>query len=345
MKQMINNKSSVCQPNRLDWVDFAKGIAILLVIVGHTAPYGADLRNYIFSFHMPLFFVLSGYTSKVVEKWSDVWKNMKKKFFGLILPAVFIQILCIILLFIQQADYSLAVAVDLLREQLICMFWASGVAFLGWPALGMLWFIFVLFWGRILWDVISVLFPRGNMLICLFLALSGMFIGQKAYLPQSFDLALVVVLFFCVGQWFKRFDESGYEKYALPLVAAAFCFWLFCCSRGIYIEMASRDYPGMIVSILESICGIVAVAGISREVVQNTVCKNIFCFLGRHSIWIYFIHYIESNVFRFVWQKDNWYYSTVIRVLFDIAIFLAAYICWKILQKYIVKSLHVLREY
>lgn len=45
--------------------DVAKGAAILLMVVGH------ELNQYvyplIFSVHMPLFFILSGYTSRLVE--------------------------------------------------------------------------------------------------------------------------------------------------------------------------------------------------------------------------------------------------------------------------------------
>lgn len=40
---------------RLDWLDIAKGIAILLVIVGHTVNNPSIIRQVIFSFHMPLF--------------------------------------------------------------------------------------------------------------------------------------------------------------------------------------------------------------------------------------------------------------------------------------------------
>lgn len=40
---------------RVKWIDYAKGITMLLVIIGHTI--SDDLiRRMIFSFHMPLFF-------------------------------------------------------------------------------------------------------------------------------------------------------------------------------------------------------------------------------------------------------------------------------------------------
>lgn len=45
---------------RLDHIDACKGIGILLVILGHTnVP--SIVHTIIYSFHMPLFFIISGY--------------------------------------------------------------------------------------------------------------------------------------------------------------------------------------------------------------------------------------------------------------------------------------------
>lgn len=45
--------------NRQNWIDSSKGIAILLVRLGHVS--SGMLLYWIYSFHMPLFFILSGY--------------------------------------------------------------------------------------------------------------------------------------------------------------------------------------------------------------------------------------------------------------------------------------------
>ncbi|MBB6124362.1 acyltransferase family protein [Sphingobium subterraneum] len=45
---------------RLDWVDAAKGIGIITVVIAHVWTRG-PVRDFIYSFHMPLFFLLSGY--------------------------------------------------------------------------------------------------------------------------------------------------------------------------------------------------------------------------------------------------------------------------------------------
>ena len=65
-------------PNRIAWVDVAKGIAILLVIIGHTVNFGSATRNFIFSFHMPLFFILSGYTFKLAGDFPVFFQGVKK---------------------------------------------------------------------------------------------------------------------------------------------------------------------------------------------------------------------------------------------------------------------------
>jgi|GEM_PF-686992 len=53
---MSKNESS----NRIEYLDIAKGIGIILVIMGHSGFLFDNLKTYFFSFHMPLFFVISG---------------------------------------------------------------------------------------------------------------------------------------------------------------------------------------------------------------------------------------------------------------------------------------------
>ncbi len=45
---------------RIEFIDVAKGFGILLVVFGHLYPTGGRVSSVIFSFHMPLFFFLSG---------------------------------------------------------------------------------------------------------------------------------------------------------------------------------------------------------------------------------------------------------------------------------------------
>lgn len=65
--------------NRIQWVDQAKGSAIILVVLGHVLTNGIsagtvtqvgyrNLASFIYSFHMPLFFFISGYLQTVSSR-------------------------------------------------------------------------------------------------------------------------------------------------------------------------------------------------------------------------------------------------------------------------------------
>ena len=51
--------------NRILWLDMAKGIGILLIMIGHLGisviPEAKPVQIWLYSFHIPTFFFLSGY--------------------------------------------------------------------------------------------------------------------------------------------------------------------------------------------------------------------------------------------------------------------------------------------
>lgn len=85
------------QNNRLDYIDKLRGFAILLVVLGHLyLPYTKEgalhpVAEMIYSFHMPLFFFISGYLCEITHK---IDRNgsiafIKKKSVALIVPYLF----------------------------------------------------------------------------------------------------------------------------------------------------------------------------------------------------------------------------------------------------------------
>lgn len=79
------------EKRRMSYIDIAKGIGIFLVILGHT--YRRNIvQNWLYSFHMPLFFFISGWLYCEIDK-KDYVKLVTKKARGLIMPyAVFIML-------------------------------------------------------------------------------------------------------------------------------------------------------------------------------------------------------------------------------------------------------------
>ncbi len=62
---------------RIKWLDTAKGILILLVILGHSFS-NTELKNILGSFYMPAFFIFSGFTLKY-EKNKKFTEMLKKR--------------------------------------------------------------------------------------------------------------------------------------------------------------------------------------------------------------------------------------------------------------------------
>lgn len=90
---MMKRESMV---KRIEYVDAARGIAILLVIAGHLvqiyhSPFNTSrVMWFICSFHMPLFFAISGYIGQTASKplggGKSYFKFLKKKAIALIVP-------------------------------------------------------------------------------------------------------------------------------------------------------------------------------------------------------------------------------------------------------------------
>ncbi len=89
---MIQRKTEIS--TRCNWLDFAKGIAILLVVVGHALQYYLYPYTFneelswrcIYSFHMPFFFILSGIASSFSRTSQFALKFVLNKSRRLMLP-------------------------------------------------------------------------------------------------------------------------------------------------------------------------------------------------------------------------------------------------------------------
>ena len=66
-------------------IDVARGISIFFVVLGHLVVGGTKTFNWIFSFHMPIFFLLSGMCFNF-EKYNSFIDFLKEKFKKRIIP-------------------------------------------------------------------------------------------------------------------------------------------------------------------------------------------------------------------------------------------------------------------
>ena len=79
---------------RIDWIDLTKGIAIFLMVCGHTS-IPLSISNWIWSFHMPLFFIISGILFNAT-KYPNFNLFIKKRGKTLIIPYIIFSLITLL---------------------------------------------------------------------------------------------------------------------------------------------------------------------------------------------------------------------------------------------------------
>ena len=292
---------------RILWIDITKAIAILSVIISHTIPLDWPLRTAIFSFHMPLFFILSGYTTKLAPDWPTLKKRMTKYFKRLILPALFA-----ISVF---AVFDAIKFGNILESPLRIVYWLR-VFFLnphpeGLDMVAVVWFLVALFWVKVAMDLVNVVFKtEKNGIIFFFLGVAGLLCGVNSlHLPAFLDSAMVGVLFVYVGMFWRK-NATLIEKYRPYLLIIAGTFWVSQVVRGVYLEMWRRFYAGYELSILAAIAGAFLISELAMmfelskksggKVMRKLV--DLISYLGQNTLILLIIHALDMLLFGRFWD-------------------------------------------
>ena len=267
-----------------------------MVIVGHTVKFGGTARNFIFSFHMPLFFLLSGYTYRIAENKQEFWLHVRKGLRHLLLPCVLVAAISALAQWGMGSEHSVSALWMAVQRMTVAFWWASGVDFHSHPGLGALWFLISLFWAKIFLDGIHLLFPnKDNGYIYTFLGILGVFLGIKGkWLPQNMDVTFMVVLFMYLGMLWKKY-AAKVEEHEKLLFFSAVIFWLICLHFNVYIEMATRQYPYLAISIVEAVCGSYAFCCFCKSLTANRITSVTWQFIGMHTMLIYCLHCLDCS--------------------------------------------------
>lgn len=140
-------------------VDIIRGLAMILIVVGHTFTPGSLPRNIIFTFHIPLMFFISGcfFTTRKGK--------IKKVFVRTAKPYIFTAGVIIILGTVKSAIKAGCFEITFFTEQLLSALYMSGseTEFLKWtiPAIGAIWYLPALLWATVFLYYILKL-PRGG---------------------------------------------------------------------------------------------------------------------------------------------------------------------------------------
>lgn len=293
---------------RIAWIDIAKGVTILSVIASHVLAYGGTSRNLIFSFHMPLFFILSGYTLKPAQNWKDFWKRTKKDFVRLIIPTIFIQIMrCLLEIILHGANLG-----TMLYEFGYKMIWAEGITHVaGAPQMGMAWFLVSLFIAKLIIRLLSLVLKEYYKYICILLGFLGMVMAAKhIYLPLNLASTFVATMFIASGMIICK-NKDFFTKYKLPIFIVSCLILYETLKRGLYIEMAVFQFSP--ITIIEAYASTFIVCVLCRAVSNIKIIHKVLCFVGVHTMSIFIVHDLDGY-FNFLYKDfANDYIRTVVR--------------------------------
>ena len=329
---------------RIDWIDVAKSISIILVIIGHSIKYNSEVYRFILSFHMPLFVILSGITYKPPKDKEKIKINIKKYIKQLLVP--YLITLLIITIGQQFKNYnsiSFVVFLEKLGENL---FWGNGGTYnlLGhtFTTVGPIWFLITLFISKIVFDILNYKLNskklETNIILYSLCALAAVEIGNIIWLPQNLDLVLIFLFYLYIGFLLKKY-EKALKKYNIIVFLITFTIWGICLGFNLNIELAFRLYPIGVLSIIESLCASYCIIELCKIISQNKILNKIFSNIGRISLMILCIHSIDMEGIDIWHLTINGYIFAIIRVIVTLLIsFTFVYIKNKILNLKILKK-------
>ena len=286
---------------RIEYIDIARGIGILLVVMGHNdfslvSPFAYKL---IYSFHMPLFFFLSGY---FLNTSIGFWDFFKKRFNSLIKPYLFTLFL---IYFISISFGRIGFETAIIR--IVKSLYGTG-RYIDWVQLWFLPHLFVVslyafvFYAimkkvdnrYIRWAVLVLTLGVASLFLQSFYPFPLSVLG-KSYelwgLPFSLDLVLLSGFFFILGSETRQVtSEKLFNSWVLLIItgAAMIAMNVIFPAR---IDLNTRTYESFVVNTLESITGILFVLVVSRQIeLHSEKLASFFKYVGRISLIILIFH-------------------------------------------------------
>lgn len=300
---------------RIEYIDVAKGVGIFLVVLGHNQVKNSlpALADFIYTFHMPMFFLLSGIFFRANIGFFPL---LRRRFHTLLQPY-----LVTILMMYLTAFFFSETSLDTILRHLWKAAYASG-NYLDWAPL---WFLPALFAVNIFVYLFFKIYGRLPMLWMRAIVLAGiLWVGVESIksfgeipinwfgrefvlngLPFSLDLLLVIGAFFLIGyEIHQALPEKFYASW-----------WTLGLSGGILIalnlmfpfkiDLFFRVYQSFAVNSLEALAGSIFVLCLSKHIADHGGWFSwIWQYLGRVSL-ILLIFHGPAQSYSF-YKLDDW---------------------------------------
>ena len=336
MDNNLKHSSIKSNRNHLEWVLIAKGIGIFLVVVGHFFPvsspvYWVEMRKVIYTFHMPLFFLLSGYLySEVKYSYSSLVANKVRR---LLFPFVSIAIIFFIIKYISGLYVTVNYPVNLNSLRALIIDPVNSY-------MPLLWFVHTLFIIFIIYPLFRLFLNKTVILIIVLSA--NIFFSTEVYIVNN---VLEYVPYFIVGALLK--DRSKFTSILTGnnyfiLTISLFLF------MSVYLLSLQGGLSGYnyLIKFLLGMLGSVFIINISKQISNSNSMrvKNYIVSVGVYSMSIYLFHTLFESAVRIGLSAEVLRFSISFELVAVLAV-LAGMTFPLLLEKYFLSKNSLSRKY
>ncbi|MGB2551764.1 acyltransferase family protein [Campylobacter sp. MOP51] len=282
---------------RQEYIDIAKGIGILLVVIGHLQ-LPITIRNIIYSFHMPLFFYLGGILYK--NKNSIPWKKIQYLLFLYLIFGCFF--ISIIMLQKRYFDINL----------LYYFIQSNPVSIYNIKWFGVFWFILAYVLVLILQKIkiFSYIVINISIMAGLYYIQNTNIFDYILYLPLCIAPSMILLFFFNIGKSndiLLKFYSFG----TITIVAVGFAI-LNICNMYFYngFELKIINYgvltfiPNFISTVLVALFGIAFIVYFSLFLsLKTNLISKCLQFFGKNSLSIFIWHMFLLSLLNLILKR------------------------------------------
>ena len=309
---------------RIDWIDIAKGIGIILVVLGHLNVDGQINRLFIYCFHMPLFFFISGivFNIKGVEFKEFLIKRIK----SLYLPYVVF----------LSADYFINFGITVVKKGLslsqikdfiVCF--VENITGLNVPPIGYamntpIWFLCALFFSEIFFYFI-IKIPKKILLFIFPIGIIGSHFIRFS-MPFCISYLFPTSVFFVAGYIIKSklnevnelFSSESKRKKIYIFTVILFIILLFTFRFNGMVSVQKLEYGSILLFYFNAFTGSILTMFISMIIKFN----KLLIYFGKNSIIILCFHfYFTRHLFPYIIYYiglGDFLYNPIVEILLTV---------------------------
>jgi len=289
---------------RISFIDIARAIAIILIVFGHTIVHSSNcgiIFKLIYSFHVALFFIISGYVYK--NKNNNYFDFIKNKFIRIMIPYFIWGLLFLIPYFLFGSDVASEVGVNSsfsIKQMLLNVLYGVGYN----NALkqnSALWFLPALFSMELVYYWIIKLSDKINniykVLILIVLLIITIICNYylKFILPFGINTVLTMGIYFYIGYLLNNFDLLNNKKlFKCYYMIIIFIIGFICAWFNGSVQPIEYEYSNIFLSLGSGIGLSLVVIYLSYIIKEN----KILCYIGKSTMEILIFHKLLVVIFQ-----------------------------------------------